>query len=84
VAFLQSSGINDLLLGTTETLGPIKYLVVRPSALFFGSFNSTHRHLVEVTPHLLFSAAKLPQAPLDLLDGWPALYSMAALCLAQD
>ena len=53
---------------------PINCVVARPSALFFRSFNSAHGHLVEVTPHLFFGAAQLPQVSLDLLDSRPALY----------
>ncbi len=42
--------------------------------LFAGGFNSARGYLIEVTPHLFFGAAELPQASLDLLNGRPALY----------
>jgi hypothetical protein len=40
--------------------------------LFSGGFNSARGYLIEVTPHLFFGAAELPQASLDLLNGRPA------------
>jgi hypothetical protein len=42
--------------------------------LFLNGFSSAQSHLIEMTLHLFFGAAKLPQAPLDLLDSQPALY----------
>jgi hypothetical protein len=39
-----------------------------------GGFISAHYHLIKVTPHLFLSAAELPQASLDFLNGRPALY----------
>jgi hypothetical protein len=31
---------------------------------FFGGFNSAHRHLINVTPHLFLGATELTQASL--------------------
>ena len=45
--------------------------------LGLGGFNSAHRHLIKVTPHLFFGAAELPQASLDLLNSRPALYFLS-------
>ena len=39
--------------------------------LFLNGFSSAQSHLIEMTLHLSFGAAKLPQAPLDLLDSRP-------------
>jgi hypothetical protein len=61
-------------ISNNQALGPINYFGPMLFGLFAGGFNSARGYLIEVTPHLFFGAAELPQASLDLLNGRPALY----------